>query len=144
MIFYILKKKELLAELMELRDLKSNFEAMHNQIKEGAIETIMEKENELLNLKEKLVEQEIYYKEQIERSIQEIRRLEDQLIHAESHSAGLSLEDGDNEVKYNDLSKSFIIMIFKMSVGNFTMSVKHKNSNNKCFYCLIIYFLCSW
>ena len=81
--------------------MRNNFEAMHNQIKEGAIETIMEKENELINLKEKLVEQEIYYKEQIESSIQEIRRLEDQLIHAGNHAAAMSLEDSDNEVRYS-------------------------------------------
>lgn len=92
-------------EVEELRQLKQTYEELQVKIKDSAIEAIMEKENELIQLREKAIEMEEVSNVKIESLNREINQLQEKLF-----KSGVFLRDS-NDISFEP---SEVFLFFKL------------------------------
>lgn len=90
----------------EMKQMRQNFEEMQNKIKDGAIEAILEKENELIALREKYSELESGSGAKIESLNNEINSLQEKLF-----KSGIFLRESA-DVSFEPNEVNFIIIRF--------------------------------
>lgn len=88
-----------------MRQLKQTYEELQVKIKDSAIEAIMEKENELIQLREKAIEMEEVSNVKIESLNREINQLQEKLF-----KSGVFLRDS-NDISFEP---SEVFLFFKL------------------------------